>query len=237
MIINRKNRVQGRLFCFSPEVMLATFLFETGAALYTLWRYRLTNVTRLVVAILVCLAIFQAAEYAVCGGGGLIWAKIGFIAITMLPPLGIHLAASLAKKKVRRLVSFVYGTALLFIIFFIFLENAITNQVCYGNYVIFSHLPGLINIYTVYYYSLLLVGVFYSTLWARTAVPSAKKSLRALSIGYLLFILPTTAANIVDPSTISAIPSIMCGFAVLLACALVFGVLPNTVKRKFYHSK
>ena len=46
-------------------------------------------------------------------------------------------------------------------------------------------------------------------------------------IGYVLFMVPTTFVNIVDPSTISGIPSIMCGFAVLLAATLAGKVLPE----------
>jgi hypothetical protein len=42
-----------------------------------------------------------------------------------------------------------------------------------------------------------------------------------------MFILPTTAANIVDPSTIAGIPSIMCGFAVILAIILTGFVIPR----------
>ena len=54
-----------------------------------------------------------------------------------------------------------------------------------------------------------------------------KKALFYLGIGYASFILPTTAVYWVDPTTISGIPSIMCGFAVLLAFCLIFGVITN----------
>ena len=39
--------------------------------------------------------------------------------------------------------------------------------------------------------------------------------------------VPTTLVNIVDPSTIAGIPSIMCGFAVLMAIFLSGKVLPQ----------
>ena len=57
-----------KLYCFSPPVMIATFVIEVSLAIYTLWRYKLNPVTRLTVALLVCLAIFQLAEYNVCEG-------------------------------------------------------------------------------------------------------------------------------------------------------------------------
>lgn len=51
-------------------------------------------------------------------------------------------------------------------------------------------------------------------------------------MGYVLFMAPTTFVNIIDPSTIIGIPSIMCGFAVLMAVALAGKVLPEYVNEK-----
>jgi len=53
-----------------------------------------------------------------------------------------------------------------------------------------------------------------------------------LIAGYVVFIAPTTLVNIIDPSTITGIPSIMCGFAVLMAVALAGKVLPEYTKQK-----
>jgi hypothetical protein len=53
------------------------------------------------------------------------------------------------------------------------------------------------------------------------------RALKSLAVGYLAFILPVTIVNIIDPSTISGIPSIMCGFAVILAVILAGEVLPQ----------
>jgi hypothetical protein len=44
--------------------------------------------------------------------------------------------------------------------------------------------------------------------------------------------VPTTAVNLVNSVTIDGIPSIMCGFAVLLAIALVTGVAPRSLKSR-----
>ena len=54
-----------RLYCFSPPIMIITFLLEMIFAVYVLYRYKLTPVSRLAVAILVALATFQFAEYNV----------------------------------------------------------------------------------------------------------------------------------------------------------------------------
>ena len=58
------------------------------------------------------------------------------------------------------------------------------------------------------------------------------KALKWLLAGYLVFVVPTTFVNIINPNTIEGIPSIMCGFAVLLAVILLLKVSPLVLTRK-----
>ncbi len=223
--------------------MLATFLIETGLALYVIVRYRLTRISRLVIAILVSLAVFQLAEYNVCeasmGFSSLDWARIGFVAITLLPPLGIHLALELADKvaRQRRLLWLVYGLAAAFAVAFLTVGHGMQGgAACLGNYAIFHVAPTTIRLYAFYYYGLLLFGMGLAWFYARKSrVKATRRSLFALIIGYSVFLLPTTTVNIIDPVTIAGIPSIMCGFAVLLALTLVGYVLPYSTKQAKAH--
>lgn len=218
-------------FCFSPPVMLATFFIEIFGAIYTIIRYKMDRVGLLVVAILVFLGVFQLAEYMICeviGLPGLTWSRIGYMSITMLPPLGISLVMALAGKKSLKGQVALYSFAAAFVFFFLVVNNSITGQVCHGNYVIFETMPGSMYFYTAYYYGLLALGVYLSMKWrAQTKNKKTKKALLALAVGYMVFVIPTTAVNLIDPSTVGAIPSIMCGFAVLLAITLLGWVLPN----------
>lgn len=223
------NKYKNKLYCFSPPVMVLTFLFEIVGALYVLWKYKKDKIVVISATILFCLAIFQVAEYYVCAGSSFDWARVGFVAITLLPPLGLHLAASIAgSKKLIPFYSFIsYMTAFCFIGFFIFYENAITSQLCGGNYIIFgmSHIAALL--YAIYYFGWLLIGVVMCLIWGRRIRDKKKRSsLNWLCVGYLAFILPTATANMTDPHAIKAIPSIMCGFAILLAIIILFKVLP-----------
>lgn len=229
------NKKSLKLYCFSPPVMLATLVVELGFAVYVLLTYKSTAVSRLAIAILVCLAIFQGTEYLLCGVQGInggIWSRIGYSAITLLPPLGIHLALVISKqaKHWRTLIRVAYATALLFILYFAFYTPAITGQTCYANYVVFEGRGSSFAswLYGAYYYGWLFVGTGLSVYYAKRArKQTIRRALYALAIGYAAFILPTTAANLIDPATIHAIPSIMCGFAVLLAFVLVGKVLPE----------
>lgn len=215
--------------CFSPLVMLVTFLIEFFLLFYVLYRYKLTPISRLVVATLACLGIFQLAEYMICGGLGFSgneWVRLGYVAITLLPPLGLHLIATIAGRPSKKLVITAYASAALFIGYFL-LAPGVKLEECAPNYAIF-HIGGLDTyIYAIYYYGWLLTAVGLASQWAKQ-FPKKASALRWTAIGYASFIVPTTIANIIDPSTIAGIPSIMCGFAILLAIVLVGRVLPLT---------
>jgi len=223
------------LYCFSPPVMLATFVIELCLALYTLIRYKLTPITRLAIIMLVGLSIFQIAEYNVCVGAwgidSLGWSRVGYVAITLLPPLGIHLATRIAGQRQRLLVSAGYAAAAAFALFFLLVGQGMQSSACLGNYVIFRTAPWASLLYGLYYYGLLFVGVGYAW-WAAKKQKSkhAALALRLLALGYIAFILPTTTVNLIDPSTRAGIPSIMCGFAVILALLLALWIVPEAVK-------
>ncbi len=215
--------------------MLATFLIEIVFAVYILWRYKMTVITRLVSSLLVFLAIFQGTEFLLCGGLGAtggVWSSLGYASITMLPPLGLHLAYAISGKKSKYLVPLAYVTAAGFIAYFAIGTQAISGHTCYANYAVFDNAKGNSWLYALYYYGWLLIGTLTAYELGRKAKKGIKQALYALSLGYISFIAPTTLVNIIDPSTIAGIPSIMCGFAVILAFILTLKVAPEAIKRK-----
>lgn len=221
-----------RLYCFSPPVMLATFIIEVVCAIYVVAKYKMTPITRLAGLLLLCLATFQLAEYNVCEGAwgvdSLTWARIGCVAITLLIPLGLHLATRIANDKKRLLVGAAYLSAFVFVAIFMLIGHGMQSQICQGNYVIFTLAPWMDVPYGLYYYGWLLVTVIYAWRVGRSIKEKhVRTALYALSIGYLAFIVPTTLANIIDPTTTAGIPSIMCGFAVILAIILTGFVMPR----------
>ncbi len=221
--------------------MILTMAIEFGLIIYTLCRYKMTPVSRLICLLLLALGMFQAAEYFVCTGQELyatIWSQIGFVAITALPPLGLHLVHLLAKKPPRRLVFGAYAVMLVFMGFFLFSPAAFTSHQCTGNYVIMQFEEAWSVAYFAYYLGLLLVVIALSGQWIselKTKGKLAKKriqAMRALIFGYLVFIVPTGIAYAVNPETRDAIPSIACGFAVFFALVLGLYILPRQGKRK-----
>lgn len=215
--------------------MALTLVLEIGFAFYTAWRYLLTPITRLVIVLLLLLAAFQGTEFLLCGGfavpGG-VWSKIGYSTITLLPPLGIHLVYLLAKKRPRIIVALAYITSVLFVGYFAFMTNAVSGHTCYANYVTFDTADGSTLPYSLYYYGWLFVGAFLAFKWAPELDKRRKDALRALMIGYLALLLPTTTVTMLWDDALAAIPSIMCGFAIILAGLVTFKVVPETAAQR-----
>ena len=222
--------------------MIATFAIEMMAAFYTLWRYKLTPVSRLVTLVLVALATFQFAEYNICetayGLNGLEWARVGFVAITTLPVLGIHLGMTIAGRVMPKTLIALYGVMTAFSVYFLTIGHGIASEVCGGNYVIFAVAKSIMPLYGLYYWGLLVVGVVLCFREANRIKDAHRAhSLRALAVGYLSFMVPTLVVITIDPATRSAIPSVMCGFAVFLAITLVAEVMPSYNEKQTWPSR
>lgn len=224
------------LYCFSPPVMLATIIIEFGLLLYTLVRYKFTLAVKLVAAILLSLAMFQVAEFQTCGRalgqGGMFWSRLGYVFITLLPPLGLHLIMALRKKKPTALNWVADILALALVAIFGLLPNSIYYAVCGGNYVIFKLHAGLGMVYGFYYFGLLFAGLIIAARAMHVTKGNNYAALLWMIIGYLVFLVPTGVVNMLNPETTQAIPSIMCGFAVIYALILVFAILPHAGKQK-----
>lgn len=236
------KKYTNKLYCFSPTVMLLTFLFETFAAGFVLFKYKTSEISRLIIYILLALAGFQLAEFMVCGGfgwDGVRWARFGYASITLLPPLGLHLAYKIAGVKANWLVYWAYITCAVFMLYYSFAVSTVEAGVCRANYSVFNTPSPWGNIFGIYYYGWLLVGLYFAIQKSaflknsKSKVDKTKGSaLQWLALGYMSFMLPTTFVNIVDPSTIEGIPSIMCGFAVILAMILLGFVAPRALESK-----
>ncbi len=231
-----KNRMVKRsattFYCFSPPVMVATCIIEVALFIYTVSRYKLTVITRLTALTLLLLALFQLCEFHVCRSGWVTgtWSRIGFMAITLLPPIGIQIIRTIAGRGWRILSWGAYTSGIVFAALFGFSRSAFDGHICAGNYAIFQLAPHLGGLYFGYYYTWLFVGIglcLYFSIKARSLI---REALILQAVGFLVFVLPTGIVNDLNPKTISGIPSIMCGFAVLYALILVFAIVPRTLK-------
>jgi hypothetical protein len=217
------------LYCFSPEVMLVTFVVEALLAAFVFVRHRMTRFGKAAGTTLLLLAVFQFAEYRICMGPPdrmLIWSRIGFVAITILPVTGLYLVSLVGRKP--HFLKLGYVTAAGFAIYFLFVPKAITGAVCGGNYVVFNGSTDLYRLYGLYYWGFLLLGIWE----ALEKLPAMKRQSRSgsvlkwLIVGYLSFMAPMGLAYTFFPETRNAVASVMCGFAIALALILSLKIVP-----------
>lgn len=216
------------LYCFTPEVMIATFIIEIVLAMYVFIRRRTTFFGRLSAALLTLLGIFQFAEYRICmGADSVVWAKIGIIATSLLPIIGLHLILGVGEKT--RVMKWLYAAGGAMVLYIIISPVAVTGAVCGGNYVIFHSQSLFYWFYSVYYFSFLFGGMWLAYRLAirlRENNPNKKEALYWMIIGYLSFILPMAIVLALYDYTLVGVTSIMCGFAVIFALILAARVVP-----------
>lgn len=217
-------------YCFSPPVMIATVLIELGLAIYTILRLPKNRVTVLGTTLLVLLAVFQVAEFNICediGFVGSIWAKVGFVAITFLPVVGLDMILSVARKRFIAIKILAYSTALLWSGMFLF-RNIMQSQFCGGNYIIFNLKPMFGGAYFVYYYLWIFIGSVIAIYYAKKEKRNIRNVLYSIVIGYAAFTVPATIIwLLVDSGAAQGLPSIMCGFAVIMALITGLYTLPK----------
>lgn len=206
--------------------MIATFAIELSLFAYTLVRYKLSSKTRVIGVLLFLLATFQLSEYFVCrsstSAGA--WARVGYMAITLLPALAIHLISIISGRKIKWLVVASYVSSIFFALLFGLSQTTFSGHFCAGNYAIFQLTEQVGGAYFIYYYSWLFIGMALCLYLGNSATNDKRKALMLQLLGYLTFLLPTMIANTMKPETIAGIPSVMCGFAIIYAFILVFGI-------------
>lgn len=226
------------LYCFSPAVMLVTFLTEFALALYTFLRSRKANSNLGIVLGLVFLGTFQLAEYMICrGSDALLWSRIGLFCITFLPVFGYYLIAKIKNDYHFVKFGFLLASGLAF--FLTFYPSNINGAACAGNYVILNVQPAVYSFFGYYYFGFLLLGIWKAVEGIREnpEKKNTRKALTWLIIGYLSFILPLTLVYIFLAGTRAGVTSIMCGFAIVFAFILTFKIAPiyhSHVKTKKY---
>lgn len=223
----KKDRKGLTLYCFSPPVMIATFLIEMILAFYVLIQSIKYKSNVAIVITLVFLALFQLSEYQICEGSNpIFWTRIGLFVITFLPVLGIYLISKLDKDskllKIGFLIAIIIGTL------FLLSPNSIKGATCGGNYIMFDVDSSLYSFFGYYYFIFLFLGIWKSIqgIKANHNKTKIKNALKWFVIGYLSFILPLTIVYILIPITRVAVASIMCGFAVIFAFILTFKIAP-----------
>jgi hypothetical protein len=216
--------------------MALTFAAEMILLMYVLAKYSISFVEyRLIVLILLLLALFQLSEYGICESfvfNDIVWAKIGFFAITFLPSLGLHLIQKVRKDPTISYSLFGYFLSVIFVVIFVFF-NTFNAVGCQGNYAFFELTNGIGGAFFIYYYALLVLGATLALLrWKQAKQANQGKTLLVITLGYASFIMPGTIIHFAFNQVSNGLPSIMCGFALIFAIILTFWVSDGVGRTK-----
>jgi len=215
--------------CFTPPVMIATCIIEIALMLMVLVRYGYRRLQLPIVGLLFFLAVFQLCEFMICTGAASDsndWARLGYFAITLLPPISVDLASRLGGYRQRKVVKACYALAVPYVLYYVFVPGVLT-AICGGNYIIVTS-PIITNwLYVAYYFGVILVSLWVADRQREQASSKVvKQSLQWFTLGNLAFLLPSFGVVILRSFNVVGFPSVLCGFAVTFALVLGLKVAP-----------
>ena len=210
---------------YSPVLSLVTAFFELtlmGVALSSTGRKRILLP---VAAILFFLAGYQLLEVFICSNTeAVLWARIAFLDVVWLPPLGIWLMVQLAgwtKTLWRQVAYFFFALAAGLGIWLFADSRAVGGTVCSVVYADYWNPSDVFAVYGGFYQLGLMVMMVGGVLGLATDLEREDRHhLADLTAGTVLFVVPSMVIQVVFPNLLGATPSIMCHFALILAVFL-----------------
>ncbi len=238
LLFRPKSQTSITFFCLTPLVSFSTFVIEFAFAVYVLYKYKPTSFSRLCVLVLLCLGLFQLSEFLVCTTPYIdLSIKMGYVAITLLPALGLHIINTLTHRW-RTLVYISYSCVALLIAAILFIPQVAILPTCNPNYVSYEVNSTFSFFHWLYYVVAMVIGIILLTYSLFKRIGD-KKQEKWMILSYLVFIIPSIILLYANIITNTALPSVMCGFAVITAVIFVFIIIPRHyyLKSKLRKSK
>lgn len=209
---------------YSPGLSLATAAFELAVAAWALLGAGRRELVRPLAALLACLAGYQLVEVWVCHQpASMLPARLAFVVIAWLPPLGIHVIRVLSEggPRWRALDRGYFAAAGLLSAWVMTDPTFVVRSVCSVVMARYEHTTPYYVLYGAFYMSglfVMLLSATHGLVHTRDAL--ARAHLGDVQTGTILFVMPSLAIQLVVPATLGNTPSVMCHFALLLGLAL-----------------
>jgi hypothetical protein len=218
--------------CFSPVISLITAIVEFAVAGYILTNYK-TKTSKLWALFIIVLGIYQLTEFLMCNFGTF-FARIGFIAYTILPALGLHFFIILSKRTSKRKFTRVifYIPWIIFSTVALFAPNFIISKSCT---LIFENVRTLFFnfqeniILTILYLSYYFGFIFFASLMAFRDIKKEKNKLIKKNYGLavlaiMISLIAALILIIIFPFLGVMFPSVYCEFAVVFTIFAIIAV-------------
>lgn len=233
-LFGKRSSGSATFYCFTPPVSFATFIIEFAFAFYVFFRYKATPFSRLCIVTLLCLGLFQLSEFMICKSPYIDFAlKMGYISITLLPALGLHIIAIITRRW-KPLVYLAYITAVGLCAAAVFVPNVAFIASCQPHYVEIDSNSVFSFLHSLYYGVFMFLGIF--ALW-RSIVKRIgdSKQEKWMIASYLVFIIPALVLSYLNLIAHLATASVMCGLALITALIFVFIIIPRYYKYEKIH--
>ena len=221
---------------YFPWLGLLTAIFEITAAIWAIRISGRKSVRVLSASLLILLAVYQLLEVVICAKASkiilddprtLFLSRLAFIDVTWLPPLSLMLLSRIASPSPRWLKIYARITLMLAAImsFWILVDyRFITGTICRFMYAAYSYVEPWFHIYGAFYeitqFSLIFVAII---CMVRADNILVRRQIGAVLTGALLYILPAFFLGAIRPEIVdTALPSILCHFALIFAGFLVW---------------
>jgi hypothetical protein len=219
--------------CFSPIVSLTTAVIEFIIGTYILSKFK-TKSSKYWAFFIYLLGLFQLTEILMCSYGE-IYARIGFIIISVLPASGLHFFIKMSRKRFNGL--YLYMPWTIISIFALFHPHFVLNNSCnlifdtvktifmdFSSNIILS-----ILFYSYYFGFILLCGIIGYIKIKEQKSKKEKQKYKLLVYSILSSLIPALLLVIIFPSFGIMFPSIYCEFAVLFT---IFAILYLRIEEK-----
>lgn len=228
--------------CFTPIVSLSIAIIEFVLATVLLLFFRKTSLRNFFAVLIYVLGFYQFTEFMLCTTNYAdLWAKMGFIAYTFLPAIGLHAMLKIFKRKFK--LFWIYIIPVLASLTAVISPNFILDAKCATFFIEVSFIFGkkfgslgntLYWIYILYYFGFILASLLTVIKDFFHQKNKIKKLIdEDIAIGVILMTVPTFILVVLLRFFEKSFPSVLCGFAVFVAISAFIAVyLESKTKSK-----
>jgi len=184
-------------------------------------------VNKMVIGMIALLFGYQFLEFLICFVGlkSQFIIYLAFLDITLLPPLGLY-TVLLYTEKLGKHHKLIFLPALFFIVYYLFVLDQFAVTKCTVLYAAYHYPLGPLYA-TMYYMPILGSMIILNKKWGAENDPKKKALTRLFFFGYLFTFVPSMIIALFFPAFVSAVESLLCKMAFVLATFLTLFVIKN----------
>ena len=218
--------------CYNPTVSITTAAVEWILGAIIPFKYPKNRTRFFSSALMFFLGLYQFTEFMFCKTNQAdLWMRIGFMAYSVLPAIGLH--TTLYYFKIKFNLFWIYIIPAIYIIGAGMAKTFIVEGKCHDIFVtarnIFSNVISPFSsvrfgIYSAYYFIFILISCIIGIrAYMKEKNQRKQKALLAFPTAVFLMSFPTFILTVLFPALNVQFPSVLCHFGLLLALMIFVG--------------